>query len=120
MNISQIITAARAFLPAGSPLIEKMERAQELAGGFSASPDGVRAMMARLGKSQQDLQQALAMLDNPMVSGMLNRIAPGMADTLRSTGAQLMGQGSPSTGQHSLPAGQGDALAGLRAKIAKL
>lgn len=117
MTISQIISAARAILPAGSPLIEKMERAKDLAGGFSSTPDGVKDMMRKFGKTSDDLRQALSMLDNPMVGGMLNRIAPGMVENLRSTGSQLLGGASS---ESQVPARNPDALASLREKLSKL
>lgn len=127
MNLSQIISAARAFLPAGSPLLQNMERAQEMAGRFSASPDGVRDLMAKLGKNQDDLRRALAMLDNPMVSGMINRIAPGMVESIRSAGGQLVGgnavpsmQPMASASPAPAPSQGADPLSALKAKLSRL
>ena len=126
MNFSQIISAARAFLPAGSPLLQNMERAQEMAGQFSASPDGVLDLMAKLGKNQDDLRRAIAMLDNPMVSGMINRIAPGMVDSIRSAGGQLVGNAGPtmqpiaSASPAPAPSQGADPLSALKAKLSRL
>lgn len=122
MNFANIVSAARAFLPAGSPLLEKMERAQEMAGQFSASPDGVRDLMNRLGKNQDDLRRAIAMLDNPMVAGMVNRIAPGMVDNLRAAGNQLVGNADVNQPMASAsPASaHADPLAALKAKLSRL
>lgn len=126
MNFANIVSAARAFLPAGSPLLEKMERAQEMAGQFSASPDGVRDLMAKLGKNQDDLRRAIAMLDNPMVSGMINRIAPGMVDSIRSAGVQLVGNAGPtmqpmaSASPAPAPSQGADPLSALKAKLSRL
>lgn len=116
MTIDQIISAARAFLPADSPLIEKMERAKELAGGFRSSPQGVREMMEKFGKTSEDLKKAIAMLDNPMVNGVMNRIAPGMTDMLRQAGMSLTGASRQSPENH----GNGDTLAALRNKLSRL
>lgn len=71
--------------------------------------------MAQYGKSKQDVAKAMQMLQNPMVAGALNRIAPGMADRIRQTGESVMNEApsSPAT-----PVSDG--ASALRDRLSKL
>lgn len=89
ISIAQIAGMARMFLPSNSPWLARIEQAQKMAENFRQSPDGVRDLMRQLGKGREDLQKAVAMLDNSRLSGMLNRFSPGLADSLREAGRQL-------------------------------
>jgi hypothetical protein len=124
MNIAQIASAARMLLPKGSPWLDKIDKAQQLAGQFSSSPDGVRQLMQQMGKTQADVQAAVNALNNPMVSGALNRIAPGLTDQLRAAGQQITGGGMATAGQPLSPASpapaSADPLSAIRDTLNKL
>ena len=74
---------AKALLPKDSPWLGRIDQAQQLASRLPQSRSGLEQLMAQYGKSKQDVAKAMQMIQNPMVSGALNRIAPGMADRIR-------------------------------------
>lgn len=119
MNIDQIVSMARMMLPKNSPWLAKIDQARQMAAQFSQSPDGVRQLMQQMGKSQADVQSALSALNNPAVSGMLNRVSPGLVDQLRSAGSSIAQQTAPSP-QPAPSSGSGDSLAALREKLSRL
>ena len=77
--------------------------------------------MAQFGKSKQDVVKALQMLQNPMVSGTLNRFAPGIADRIKQTGEMAM-QSTPdvSSSPSSVNPTPTDQTSDLRRRIANL
>lgn len=127
MNAASLINLAKALLPKNSPWLARIEQAQQMAGQFAASPDGVRQLMQQMGKNQADLKAAMDALNNPMVSGFLNRVSPGMTDQLRQAGSTLVNDapsGAASTSQPLSPASpaspSGDPLAALREKLKRM
>ena len=70
--------------------------------------------MAQYGKSKQDVAKAMQMLQNPMVAGALNRVAPGMADRIRQTGESVLNE-TPSA---ATPVSDG--ASALRDRLSKL
>lgn len=119
MNIGQIAGWAKMFFPKYSAQIEQ---AQQLAGQFQASPDGVKQLMRQYGKNQDDLNKALAMLGNPAVGGILNKLQPGLVDQLREAGQTLSGAPSAPAQSMGQPQSSGvtSSLDALRARLGKL
>lgn len=119
MNVAQLANAAKMFFP---KYADQIDKAQQMAGQFQASPDGVKQLMQQCGKTQEDLQKALGMLNNPMISGALNRIQPGLVAQLKQAGQQLnVGTppvSSPSPAQNS--PSPSSSLDALRARLGKL
>lgn len=116
MDVAQIVSLAKAFLPKNSPWIAKIEQAQQMAGRFAQSPSGVQDLMRELGKNQQDIQSAIAALSSPAVSGTLKRFSPGLYESLKSAGNALAG----SSGNADPPPHGNDSLSSLRDKISRL
>ena len=48
--------------------------------------------MQQYGKSREDIVKAMQLLQNPMLTGALNRVAPGMADRIRQTGEMVLNE----------------------------
>ena len=121
MNLSGLVSMAKMMLPKNSPWISRIEQAQQMAAQFSQSPDGVRQLMQQMGKTQADVQAAVQALNNPAVSGMLNRVSPGLAEQLKAAGASLAtGHSSPEKTPPSTDVKGDDSLARLREKLARL
>ena len=116
MDVAQIVSMAKAFLPKNSPWIAKIEQAQQMAGRFAQSPSGVQDLMRELGKNQQDIQSAIAALSSPAVSGVMRRFSPGLYESLKSAGNAL----SSPAGNAAPPPQVGDSLSSLRDKISRL
>lgn len=89
MNLSQIIGVAKAFLPANSPWLERIDQAAQMAKTFSPSKDGIAQLMAAQGKKKSDLVEAVKMLENPQVQNFLGRI-PGLGKILNNAANELM------------------------------
>lgn len=128
MNPASLIHMAKAILPKDSPWLARIEQAQQMAAQFSASPDGVRQLMQQMGKTQADIKAAVDTLNNPAISGVLNRVAPGLTDQLRQAGQAFLNDGAP-TGvpQNTQPLSpaspaspSGDPLAALREKLKRM
>ena len=119
MNLDQIVSMARMMLPKNSPWLSKIDQARQMAAQFSQSPSGVRDLMQQMGKTGADVQAAMNALNNPAISGLLNRVSPGLTDQLRSAGNSIAQQAAPSQSS-SLSSGSGDSLAALREKISRL
>lgn len=126
MNPASLIHMAKAILPKDSPWLARIEQAQQMAAQFSASPDGVRQLMQQMGKTQADVKAAVDALNNPAISGVLNRVAPGLTDQLRQAGQTFLNDGAPAgTPQNILPpaspaSSSGDPLAALREKMKRI
>lgn len=129
MNPASLLNMAKLILPKNSPWLARIEQAQQMAAQFAASPDGVRQLMTQMGKTQADVKAAVDALNNPAISGMLNRIAPGLPDQLRQAGQTFLNDGAP-TGvpQNTQPLSpaspasppSGDPLAALREKLKRI
>lgn len=89
MNLSQIIGVAKAFLPANSPWLERIDQAAEMAKSFSPNKDGVSQLMAACGKKKSDLEKAIGMLENPVIKNALSRV-PGLGGLLNNAANELM------------------------------
>lgn len=74
--------------------------------------------MAQYGKSKQDVAKAMQMLQNPMVSGALNSIAPGMADRIRQTGESVLNDTPSDPSSAATPIS--DRASALRDRLSKL
>lgn len=96
MNFS---TIAKALLPKNSPLLSKVDQAQQIAAQFSQSKSGVLDLIRQYNIGQERLQQAVQTLNNPLVSGLLNRVQPGLPDKLRSAASEISAQ-IPAQGQN--------------------
>lgn len=88
LNLSKIVDLAKILIPENSPLRGRIEKAAELARGFSPSKDGIAQLMAQYGKNRDDIRQAVKMLDNPVVQNTLGRV-PGLEKILRNMGNSL-------------------------------
>ena len=123
MNLNTLVGVAKLMLPKNSPWLSRIEQAQQMAGRFDASPAGVQALMAQLGKNQADLKDAVDALNNPAISGMLDKFSPGLTAQLRQAGSSLLGAPAPlsqplSPATPETPAG--DPLAALREKLKRM
>lgn len=76
--------------------------------------------MQQYGKSQDDLNKALAMLNNSAVGGVLNRIQPGIVDQLKAAGQTLSGMPAQGAGAGQQSQGVTSSLDALRARLGKL
>ena len=74
---------AKAFLPKDSPWFQRIEQAQQIAAQFPSTKGGLTDLMRQYNINQEKFQQALGALNNPMISGMLNRFQPGLTAKLR-------------------------------------
>lgn len=81
---------------------QRIDQAAQLAGQFQPSKDGVAELMARYGKSRDDLKQAANMLNNPAIQNTLGKV-PGLSQIL-SQGADALLNESGMTGQPANPA----------------
>lgn len=115
------LSIAKALLPKNSPLLSKVDQAQQLAGRFSQDKNGVLELMRQYDIGQERLQQAVAALNNPKISGFLNMVQPGLPDKLRSAAreiaADVPAQGGASTPQ--LPQSGGSDIDALRNRLSK-
>lgn len=111
INLSQITNLARTFLPPNSPWLDKINQAQQLASTFSHSPQGVKDLMRQFGKSQEDINKAINMLNNPFIANIVNKISPNMVATLRDAGAQISKEDTISTSS---------TISGLQQRLNKL
>ena len=113
-----ILAIAKAMLPKDSPWLARLDQAQQLASQLPQSRSGLEQLMAQYGKSKQDVAKAMQMLQNPMVAGTLNRIAPGMAERIRQTGESVLNEpGSPASSAPSVPS---DGASSLRDRLSRL
>ena len=99
MNISQVASIAKMVFPKWA---ERIDKAQELAGQFHPSKDGVAQLMQQYGKNRDDLNQAASMLNNPAFQNTLGKI-PGLSQLL-SQGADALLNDSGVNGQSATPA----------------
>lgn len=117
-------------MPKNSPWLERIDKAQELAGQFQPSKDGVAQLMQKYGKNREDLQKAVGMLQNPLVQKTLGRV-PGLSEALAQAGQSLLSEqgGSMGTAPASPaapvencapPSGQDGNVASLMARLRKL
>lgn len=100
-----LLSIAKMLLPKNSPWLSKVDQAQQLAGRYSQDKNGVLELMRQYNIGQERLQQAVAALNNPMVSGILNKFQPGLPDRLRDLAREV------STDAGALPQGSGGAQA---------
>lgn len=115
------LSIAKALLPKNSPLLSKVDQAQQIAGQFAQNKNGVLELMRQYNISQERLQQAVQALNNPKISGFLNMVQPGLPDKLRSAAqeiaAEVPAQGGASAPQ--LPASVGSDVDELRKRLSK-
>ena len=88
LNISTIANLAQTLLPANSPWRGKIAQAAELAKQFSPNKDGIAKLMQTYGKRNSDLQDAVKMLDNPILKNTLGRV-PGLNSMLQNAANNL-------------------------------
>lgn len=109
------------LLPKNSPLLSKVDQAQQLAGQFAQNKNGVLELMRQYNIGQERLQQAVQALNNPKISGFLNMVQPGLPDKLRSAAqeiaAEVPAQGGASAPQ--LSASGGSDVEELRKRLSK-
>lgn len=113
-----ILAMAKALLPKDSPWLGRIDQAQQLASKLPQSRSGLEQLMAQYGKSKQDVAKAMQMLQNPMVAGALNRIAPGMADRIRQTGESVLNEAPSAPSSATTPVSDG--ASALRDRLSKL
>lgn len=87
LNLSQIAGIARALLPASWK--DRIDQAEQLAKTFSPGKDGVAQLMAQHGKNKRDLQNAIKLLDNPILQKTLGRV-PGLSDAIHGAANELL------------------------------
>ena len=90
---------AKALLPKNSPLLSKVDQAQQLAGRFSQDKNGVLELMRQYNIGQERLQQAVAALNNPKISGFLNMVQPGLPDKLRNAAREIINNQNKNTAE---------------------
>ena len=115
------LSIAKMLLPKNSPLLSKVDQAQQIAGQFAQNKNGVLELMRQYNISQDRLQQAVQALNNPKISGFLNMVQPGLPDKLRSAAqeiaAEVPAQGGASAPQ--LPASGSSDVDELRKRLSK-
>lgn len=89
LNLSQLVGVAKALLPANSPWRDRIDQALELSKQFAPTKDGVAQLMAQQGKNTRDFQNALKMLDNPIIKNSLGRV-PGLQNTIKSAASEFL------------------------------
>ena len=99
-----IVAMAKAFLPANSPWHERINQAQQIAGQFQPTKAGVLDLMRQHGKGTEDIKKALAAMQNPMISGMLNRVSPNLVQQLQQAGQDILNTPGVNTPAPSSPA----------------
>lgn len=108
---------AKAFLPKDSPWFQRIEQAQQIAAQFPSTKGGLTDLMRQYNINQEKFQQALGALNNPMISGMLNRFQPGLTDKLRGAAQEVSTtETAPSSG--ALSSGE-NAVSSLRERLNK-
>ena len=93
------LSIAKALLPKNSPLLSKVDQAQQLAGRFSQDKNGVLELMRQYNIGQERLQQAVAALNNPKISGFLNMVQPGLPDKLRNAAREIINNQNKNTAE---------------------
>lgn len=88
LDISRIANMAKVLLPSNSPWIEKIDQAAQMAQQFSPSKDGIAQLMAQHGKNKRDLQQAISMLNSPIIQDTLGKI-PGLSNTIQQAANEI-------------------------------
>lgn len=112
-----ILGLAKSILPADSPWMQRIEQAQQMASQFQPNRRGLDQLLAQYGKSKDDIAAALPMLNNPIISGTLNKIAPGIVDRLQQTGSMVLNE----TNASARPVTQAnDSMTDLRKRVDKL
>lgn len=121
MKLSQIIGIAKAFLPANSPWLERIDQAAQMAKSFSPDKDGIAQLMARYGKDRSDLRKAVGMLENPAVKNALSRV-PGLSNLLNNAANELMKDSNigGTDKQVSTTANSGNSFEALQARLDRL
>lgn len=123
MNLPQIIGVIKAFLPKGSPWIERIDQAAEMAKGFSPNKDGISQLMDAYGKNKADLQKAVGMLENPVVKSALSRV-PGLGNLLKGAASDLMKDPTVGTshtdGRNCGSGASGNSFDSLQARLDRL
>nr|DAE79014.1 MAG TPA: vacuolar protein sorting-associated protein [Caudoviricetes sp.] len=113
------LSLAKTFLPQNSPWLQRIEQVQQIAAQFSPTKSGLSDVMRQYNIGQERLQQAIGALNNPMISGVLNRVRPGLVDQLKGVAQEAAADPKvdPAPGQGS---SSKDAVADLRARLEKL
>lgn len=115
------LSIAKALLPKNSPLLSKVDQAQQLAGQFAQNKNGVLELMRQYNIGQERLQQAVQALNNPKISGFLNMVQPGLPDKLRNAAreiaAEVPAQGGATMPQ--MPQSSGSDVDALRDRLSK-
>lgn len=115
------LSIAKALLPKNSPLLSKVDQAQQLAGQFAQNKNGVLELMRQYNIGQERLQQAVQALNNPKISGFLNMVQPGLPDKLRNAAreiaAEVPAQGGTTMPQ--MPQSSGSDIDALRDRLSK-
>lgn len=121
MNLSQIIGIAKAFLPANSPWLERIDQAAQMAKSFSPNKDGISQLMAQYGKDRSDLRKAVGMLENPAVKSALSRV-PGLSNLLNNAANEIMKDGNICGSDKQAPttSNSGNSFESLQARLNRL
>lgn len=106
MNLSQVVKIAKAFLPANSPWIDRIDQAAQVAQNFNPSKDGVSQLMASYGKNKSDLHKAVGMLENPFIKNALSRL-PGLGNILNDAANELMNDPTIGSGKNGISKNSG-------------
>ena len=96
---------------------QRIEQAQQIAAQFPSTKGGLTDLMRQYNINQEKFQQALGALNNPMISGMLNRFQPGVTDKLRDI-AQEVSPVETQEASSALPGG-GSTVSSLRERLNK-
>lgn len=102
--------------------MQRIEQAQQVASQFRPDKGGLQDLIRQYNIGQDRLQQAIRALNNPMVSGMLNSVQPGLTDKLRAVASEVSTtQGNTQAASPNAQSGpQTDSVAALRDRLAKL
>lgn len=93
-NVTRIASLAKLLFPNKAQVIDQ---AASMAQNFTPSKDGVAQLMAQYGKTRQDMQNAVKMLDSPLAKTLMNKV-PGLETALRSAANEVQASTPPNPG----------------------
>lgn len=116
ISMSRVAQVAKFLFPAKAAMIDK---AVAVAKQFQPNKDGVTALMQQYGKTKEDWNKAIGMLDNPIVKGAMSRV-PGLENAIRSAASEVPASAPAATTPPTPSAPQPSGGASLADRWAKL
>lgn len=93
-NLTRIASLAKLLFPNKAEMIDQ---AASMAQNFAPNKDGVAQLMAQCGKRNEDVRNAVKMLDSPMAQRFLSKV-PGLESALRNAANEVQDATLPNTG----------------------